>query len=173
MEHVILVDESDKDIGTMEKIEAHMKGVLHRAFSIVIFNSRGEVLLQKRSRKKYHSAGLWTNTCCSHPLPGEPMADAINRKLAQEMGIAADLMFVYKFVYRTDLDNGLTEHELDHVYAGQFEGKPQINPEEVEAWRFASVEAIRAEIRNAPDNFTYWFRLIVDEIPVRFKSIVR
>src|SRR5688572_11557851 len=113
MEHVILVDGADKELGTMEKLEAHRKGVLHRAFSILIFNSRGELLLQKRSWKKYHSAGLWTNTCCSHPRPGEPMSEATRRKLGQEMGIATDLQFAYKFTYQASLENALTEHELD------------------------------------------------------------
>ena len=165
MEHVILVDGSDNELGTMEKLEAHKKGVLHRAFSILIFNNKGELLLQKRSWKKYHSAGLWTNTCCSHPRPGETMKDATRRKLAQEMGIDTDLQFAYKFTYQAALENALTEHELDHVYTGEFNGIPQINPDEVEAWRFISIDALNAEIQAAPQNFTFWFKLIMSDLP--------
>ncbi|HTJ47854.1 MAG TPA: isopentenyl-diphosphate Delta-isomerase, partial [Cyclobacteriaceae bacterium] len=116
MEHVILVDERDDAIGTMEKIEAHEKGLLHRAFSILLFNSKGEFLLQKRSKKKYHSGGLWTNTCCSHPLPDEQIEEATRRKLKQEMGIEVKTEFAYKFIYKTNLDKNLIEHEYDHVY---------------------------------------------------------
>lgn len=165
MEHVILVDESDNDLGTMEKMEAHRKGVLHRAFSILIFNRQGEMLIQKRSGKKYHSAGLWTNTCCSHPRPGEAMADAISRKLKQEMGIASELEFLYKFKYRSELDNELTEHELDHVYAGVYDGDPQINPDEVESWRFVQLNDLQTEIESHPERFTSWFKLIMRELP--------
>jgi len=166
MEHVILVDSSDNELGTMEKLEAHKRGVLHRAFSILIFNSGGELLLQKRSGKKYHSAGLWTNTCCSHPRPGETMKEATRRKLGQEMGFDTDLQFAYKFTYKASLENALIEHELDHVYIGQFDGIPQINPDEVDAWRFISIEALNAEILAAPQNFTYWFKLIMSEMPL-------
>jgi len=163
MEHVVLVDESDRDLGTMEKLEAHEKGVLHRAFSILIFNSKGELLLQRRSGKKYHSPGLWTNTCCSHPRPGEPMAIATNRKLKQEMGIEAELEFAFKFTYRAGLDNGLTEHELDHVYIGRFDGTPMVNPEEVQGWRYVAPDALGQEILASPDQFTFWFKLLLTE----------
>lgn len=122
MEHVILVDQNDNAIGTMEKLEAHQKGILHRAFSILLFNTKGELLLQKRSRLKYHSSSLWTNTCCSHPLPDEPMQQATRRKLKQEMGIDLQTEFAYKFTYRSNLDNGLIEHECDHVFIGTFDG---------------------------------------------------
>src|SRR5689334_14921661 len=127
MEYVILVDASDNELGTMDKMEAHRKGVLHRAFSILLFNSKGEILLQKRSSLKYHSAGLWTNTCCSHPKPNEPMTTAAQRRLSEEMGINASLEFLYKFQYQVQLDNGLIEHELDHVYIGLFNDEPIIN----------------------------------------------
>src|SRR5688572_12077294 len=114
MEQVILVDENDKEIGTLEKIEAHRKGLLHRAFSVLLFNSKGELLLQKRSSKKYHSAGLWTNTCCSHPKPGESVKEAASRRLQEEMGVNSNPEFAYSFIYKTELENGLIEHEFDH-----------------------------------------------------------
>jgi isopentenyl-diphosphate delta-isomerase len=168
MEQVILVDEADNAVGTMEKLEAHQKGVLHRAFSILLSNSKGEWLLQKRSWKKYHSAGLWTNTCCSHPRPGETMEEATGRKLEQEMGIRAPLRFAYKFLYKTPL-NDLTEHELDHVYIGVTDLEPQINADEVEDWRFASPEDVEKEIHENPDEFTHWFKLIAADNRLRKK----
>ena len=161
MEKVILVDEHDKDIGAMEKLEAHKKGLLHRAFSVLLFNSQGELLIQKRAAGKYHSAGLWTNTCCSHPQPGEPIENSISRKLKQEMGIETQSEFGYKFIYRTALENGLTEYELDHVFTGTFDGTPKVNPDEVQDWKFISVHNLRKEIKNNPNDFTYWFKLIV------------
>lgn len=161
MEQVILVNESDEAIGTMDKLEAHLKGALHRAFSILLFNSRGEVLLQKRSWKKYHSPGLWTNTCCSHPGPGETLETATTRKLAQEMGITADIDFAYKFTYKVNLENGLIEHECDHVFVGKFEGVPIINLEEVEDWRFAPIDQLRKDVLATPGLYTQWFRLIL------------
>jgi isopentenyl-diphosphate delta-isomerase len=160
MEHVILVDESDNEVGTMEKLEAHRKGVLHRAFSILIFNSTGELLLQKRAGKKYHSAGLWTNTCCSHPLPGEAMEAALGRKLEQEMGISAPLTFAYKFIYKASLGD-LTEYELDYVYIGVSDVAPNVNPEEVAEWRYVSPAQIQREIAEYPGHFTPWFKLII------------
>lgn len=163
MEHVILVDERDNAIGTMEKMEAHHKGVLHRAFSILLFNSKGEVLLQKRAACKYHSGGLWTNTCCSHPLPDESLEAATRRKLKQEMGIDLSLQFAYKFIYRTELEKGLIEHEYDHVFVGTFNGEPKINTEEVEDWKFADLKNLKADISKNPENYTYWFKLILRE----------
>src|SRR6478752_348872 len=139
MEHVILVDELDNAIGTMEKMEAHQKGILHRAFSILLFNSKGEILLQKRALTKYHSGGLWTNTCCSHPGPSEPIEVAARRRLLFEMGIDVTPSFAFKFTYQAALDHGLTEHELDHVFTAVFDGSPQINPEEVEDWRYMAL----------------------------------
>ena len=167
MENVILVDESDNVVGTMEKMEAHRRGVLHRAFSILLFNTKGEVLLQKRSANKYHSAGLWTNTCCSHPLPDEPVDRATRRKLKQEMGIDLQPEFAYKFIYKAPLDNGLTEHEFDHVFVGQFEGEPSINTDEVEDWKFVNLEALKQDVHHNPDAYTAWFKLILNhaELP--------
>jgi isopentenyl-diphosphate delta-isomerase len=170
-EHVILVDESDREIGTMEKIEAHRKGKLHRAFSILLFNSKGKILIQKRAHTKYHSAGLWTNTCCSHPAPGEPMKDATRRKLMQEMGIDERCEFFFKFIYRTELENNLVEHELDHVFLGKFDGEPSINLKEVEAFRWLSIDALRREIETSPETFTYWFKLIMSR-PEMVESVV-
>src|SRR5690242_1712572 len=146
MEKVILVDEHDNEVGTMDKMEAHQKGVLHRAFSVILFNSKGEVLLQKRSSKKYHSAGLWTNTCCSHPQPSERIEVAARRRLKEEMGINVQPEFAYKFLYKVTLDNELIEHELDHVYIGHFDNEPIINSNEVETWRFAGLTEIRKDI---------------------------
>lgn len=163
MEEVILVDENDNPIGTMEKMEAHRKGLLHRAFSILVFNSKGELLLQKRSPKKYHSGGLWTNTCCSHPRPNEHIKDALRRKLKQEMGIDVTPEFSHKFIYKTDLENNLIEHEYDHVYVGRFDGTPDINPDEVEEWRFQDLNRVRDDINKNPQDFTYWFKLIIND----------
>jgi isopentenyl-diphosphate delta-isomerase len=162
MEEVILVDENDNAIGTMEKMEAHRKGVLHRAFSILVFNSKGQLLLQKRSWKKYHSGGLWTNTCCSHPRPDEDIQSAMRRKLFQEMGIEVTPEFSHKFIYRADLGNNLMEHEYDHVYVARYDGEPHINSDEVEAWRFEDLPQLRDSIRKSPQDFTYWFKLILD-----------
>jgi isopentenyl-diphosphate Delta-isomerase len=162
MEHVILVDERDEAVGTMEKLEAHRKGLLHRAFSILLFNSKGEVLLQKRATQKYHSGGLWTNTCCSHPHPEESMPQATRRKLKQEMGIDLQPEFAYKFIYKAFLDHDLIEHEYDHVFIGQFEGKPDINREEVEDWKFVDLQALREDAKQNPDHYTHWFKLILN-----------
>jgi isopentenyl-diphosphate delta-isomerase len=147
----------------MEKLEAHRIGALHRAFSILLFNSKGELLLQQRAAGKYHSGGLWTNTCCSHPLPGEPMESATRRKLYQEMGIDVKSEFAYKFIYRATLDHGLTEYELDHVYTGLYDGKPAINEEEVSDWKFISLSALQQDILLHPARYTYWFKIILDQ----------
>ncbi len=162
MEHVVLVDADDNAIGTMEKMEAHRNGILHRAFSILLFNSKGELLLQKRSPLKYHSGGLWTNTCCSHPLPDEPMEQATKRKLNQEMGINLQTEFAFKFTYKANLDKGLFEHECDHVFIGNFDGTPIINKEEVEEWKFCDMISLRADIQQNPTTYTSWFKLILE-----------
>lgn len=162
MEHVILVDVNDKVVGTMEKMEAHRKGVLHRAFSVILFNDAGKLLLQKRSKSKYHSSGLWTNTCCSHPLPGETMDAATRRRLKQEMGIDLQPTFSHRFIYKADLDHGLTEHELDHVYIGTFNGSPDINQKEVEDWKYVDLQSLKQDMGQNPSDYTAWFKLIVD-----------
>lgn len=161
MEKVVLVDDQDNVVGAMDKMEAHQKGVLHRAFSILIFNSKGEVLLQKRSKKKYHSGGLWTNACCSHPALDEPMTVATRKRLKHEMGIDLQPEFAYKFLYESKLDKGLIEHELDHVFTGVFDGTPLINPEEVEDWKFMDLKSLREDIQQHPERYTAWFKLIL------------
>jgi isopentenyl-diphosphate Delta-isomerase len=161
MENVILVDEQDNVVGTMEKIEAHRRGVLHRAFSILIFNSKGELLLQKRSKEKYHSGGLWTNACCSHPVVEESIRDTARKRLLHEMGIDLQPEFAYKFIYQTKLDKELTEHELDYVFIGMFNGTPSINKQEVEDWKFMSIELIQDDIKTNPEKYTAWFKLIM------------
>jgi isopentenyl-diphosphate Delta-isomerase len=162
MEQVVLVDEQDNVVGAMDKLEAHRKGVLHRAFSVVIFNSKGEVLLQKRSLSRYHSGGLWTNSCCSHPKPHEVTAQAASSRLKHEMGIDVKPEFAYKFLYRCTLDNDFIEHELDHVYTGVFDGNPIANSDEVEDWKFVSIEELKADINRYPEKYTVWFRLIMN-----------
>jgi isopentenyl-diphosphate Delta-isomerase len=162
MEMVILVDENDNPVGTMEKMEAHRKGKLHRAFSILVYNSKGEMLLQKRAQEKYHSGGLWTNACCSHPLPGEKMEDATRRRLREEMGIDLNPKFSYSFIYKTPLAKDLIEHEFDHVYAATFDGEPSINRHEVEDWKFVTMSWLKNDIARNPDSYTYWFKMIVN-----------
>jgi isopentenyl-diphosphate delta-isomerase len=167
MEKVILVDEQDDVIGSMEKMEAHQKGILHRAFSILIFNSKGEFLLQKRSKSKYHSGGLWTNTCCSHPKLDESIADAARKRLKFEMGIDLETSFAFKFIYRSELDRDLIEHEFDHVFIGKFDGTPLINLDEVEDWKFMDFQSLRADLNNNQASYTAWFKLIVNRVELR------
>lgn len=162
MDQVILVDTQDNTIGTMEKLEAHKKGMLHRAFSVVLFNNKGEVLLQKRAKDKYHSGGLWTNTCCSHPMPGENIVDATRRRLREEMGIDLQPRFAYKFIYKTNLDKDLVEHEYDHVFIGNYDGSPEVNRDEVEDWKYVKLDWLKDDINKHPENYTYWFRLIIN-----------
>lgn len=162
MEKVILVDTQDNEIGTMEKMEAHRKGILHRAFSILLFDETGKVLLQKRSLNKYHSSGLWTNTCCSHPLPGEKLEEATRRRLREEMGIDLQPTFAFTFIYRAELDNQLVEHELDHVFIGTFNGNPEINRTEVQDWKFVDFTSLKQDLAANPDAYTVWFKLIMN-----------
>lgn len=163
MDKVILVDENDAIVGEMEKMEAHRKGLLHRAFSILIFNDSGEMLLQKRSSKKYHSGGLWTNACCSHPSPNENIQHATRRKLEQEMGIDLETEFLYTFIYHVSLEHDLTEHELDHVFVGTFNGTPVINRDEVEDWKYVNIDWLRNDVVAHPDNYTHWFKIILEQ----------
>jgi isopentenyl-diphosphate Delta-isomerase len=162
MEEVILVDERDNQIGTMEKMEAHRQGRLHRAFSVLLYNSAGEILLQKRAANKYHSAGLWTNTCCSHPLPGERIEDAAARRLKEEMGIDLRPAYSFTFLYKAALDKNLTEHELDHVFVGTFDGKPNVNASEVDGWKFVNVDWLRDDMQKNPEKYTAWFKIIME-----------
>lgn len=163
-EQVILVDEHDRALGTMEKLEAHQKGLLHRAISVFIFDSQGRLLLQQRAAHKYHSAGLWTNTCCSHPAPGETPLDAAHRRLEEEMGLRAPLTFAFTFRYHAPFDNGLAEHELDHVFIGHADHAPRPNPAEVAAYRWADRETIDRENIKNPDVYTAWFKLIYGKV---------
>lgn len=164
MEYVILVDENDTPIGTMEKMEAHEKGVLHRAFSVFLFNDKGELLLQQRAHEKYHSGGLWTNTCCSHPRENESTVEAGRRRLKEEMGISTELEASFHFIYRAELDNNLTEYELDHVLIGTFNGTPEINTAEVADWKFSPLERIKEEMETFPERYTAWFRIVFDKV---------
>ena len=154
---VILVNEQDEAIGLMEKMEAHEKGLLHRAFSILIFNSDGEMLLQQRALSKYHSPGLWTNACCSHPRNGETILEAANRRLSEEMGMQTELSVLTHFIYKADFDNGLTEHELDYVVKGITNENPTINPDEVNAFRWISTADLIKWVETKPTDFTVWF----------------
>ena len=164
MDKVILVDQHDQVIGEMEKLEAHLKGVLHRAFSVFLFNEAGELLLQQRAFSKYHSGGLWTNTCCSHPAPGEEIVDAALRRLDQELGIKdVAVEIIHHFVYKAEFDNGLTEHEFDYVLKGKYNGVPDLNSDEVESVRWISLQQLREEIAKNPEQFTYWFRELMKQ----------
>lgn len=151
-------------MGTMEKMEAHVKGVLHRAISVFIFNSKGEMLLQQRAHGKYHSPGLWTNTCCSHPAPGEASLAAAERRLQEEMGLTCRLEHAFWFQYKASFDNGLIEHELDHVFIGHTDETPTPNPEEAASWQYASPAAIREEMEENPARYTVWFRLLAERV---------
>ncbi len=163
-DRVLLVDEDDRPVGEMDKLAAHTQGVLHRAFSVFVFNSDGGLLLQKRAQGKYHSGGLWSNTCCSHPRVGEKVMDAAKRRLIEEMGLDADLTHMFVFIYRAKLGGGMIEHELDHVFSAQSDSPPQINTDEVSDWRFARLDEIRDELTKRPESFTIWFRLSFEQV---------
>lgn len=156
---LVLVNDRDEPLGTMEKMEAHRKALLHRAFSVFIFNTEGEMLLQRRAFSKYHSGGLWTNTCCSHPYPGETPIEAASRRLMEEMGFTTGLEKIFDFIYKKELDNELTEHEFDHVFVGQYEGLIQPNPEEVVDFKYYSMEEIATRMEHQPEEFTVWFQI--------------
>jgi isopentenyl-diphosphate Delta-isomerase len=166
-EFVILVDEQDNETGRMEKMEAHEKALLHRAFSIFVFNDAGQMMLQRRALSKYHSPGLWTNTCCSHPRPGESLGAATQRRLAEEMGFRCPLEKAFSFIYKAAFDHGLTEHELDHVFTGTYNGDPAINPAEVAEWKWVSVSALLEDVKNRPEAYTVWFRIALREMEER------
>ncbi|GAB3424553.1 isopentenyl-diphosphate Delta-isomerase [Niabella aquatica] len=163
-EQVVLVNEQDHATGTMEKIEAHEKGLLHRAFSVLLFNDKNELLLQQRAWDKYHCGGLWTNTCCSHPYPGEAVLTAAKRRLKEEMGIDCGLKKMFDFIYKAEFDNGLTEHELDHVFFGRFSGTPVVNPAEVAGWQYIAFDDLKKEMAHNPSIYTPWFAVIVEKM---------
>lgn len=163
-EQVILVDRDDQEIGTIEKMEAHRTALLHRAFSVFIFNRKGDMLLQQRAVQKYHSGGLWTNACCSHPRPGESTEAAAQRRLLEEMGFSTNLKKGFDFIYRADLDNNLSEHELDHVFIGVYDGDITPNPVEVKDYCFKSVESIMESIELQPHKYTAWFLIAFSRV---------
>ncbi len=163
-EYVILVDEHDNDIGVMEKMQAHEKGLLHRAFSIFIFNSHQQLLLQQRAISKYHSGGLWTNTCCSHPRPNETIKDAANRRLFEEMGMTCELTIKTNFIYKTPFENGLIEHELDYVLIGNSNSNPIINTTEVENFKWLSIDDIKKDVELNPHSYTSWFKIALHNV---------
>ncbi|MDB6081338.1 MAG: isopentenyl-diphosphate delta-isomerase [Chlamydiia bacterium] len=163
-ERVILVNEQDQEVGLEEKMAAHRKGLLHRAFSIFIFNSNEEMLLQQRAQTKYHSGGLWTNTCCSHPRKGETTAEAAHRRLQEEFGFDCSLQEQFSFIYQADLDQGLQEHEFDHVFTGYYNGSiDHVNPQEIATFRWITLDNLRKEMQAKPELFTVWFRIILDK----------
>ena len=162
-EHVILVNEKDEQIGLMPKMEAHEKAVLHRAFSVFIFNDKNELILQQRALSKYHSPGLWTNTCCSHQRDGESNIQAGKRRLMEEMGFVVDLQESISFIYKAPFDNGLTEHEYDHVLIGRYDERPQINIEEVADWKWMPLEAVKKDMEVHSELYTAWFKIIFEK----------
>lgn len=169
-ELVVLVDEQDNQLGLMPKMEAHEKAVLHRAFSVFVFNDQGELMLQQRAADKYHSPLLWTNTCCSHQRDGETSLEAGKRRLQEEMGFVCELEEIFSFVYKAPFDNGLTEHELDHVMVGTYNGEPNINPEEVESYKWMSLEGVKEDMEQNPDEYTAWFKIIFQESYSKLKG---
>ncbi|RDI58286.1 isopentenyl-diphosphate Delta-isomerase [Flavobacterium glaciei] len=162
-ENVILVNQNDEQIGLMPKLEAHEKAVLHRAFSVFVLNSKNEIMLQQRAHQKYHSPLLWTNTCCSHQREGETNIQAGSRRLFEEMGFRTELKELFHFIYKAPFDNGLTEHELDHVMIGYYDDAPEINLEEVENWKWMKIEAVKEDMEVHPELYTVWFKIIFDE----------
>ncbi|HST52153.1 MAG TPA: isopentenyl-diphosphate Delta-isomerase [Pyrinomonadaceae bacterium] len=164
MEEVILVNENDNVIGKAEKMEAHMTGKLHRAFSVFIFDRAGRLLMQKRARTKYHSASLWSNTCCSHPRPEEATGAAARRRLREEMGIDCELREVFAFTYLAELENDLVEHEIDHVFTGNFDGVPSPDAREIDDWKWIDVATLLEDIRERPGQYSYWLKTSIDEL---------
>ncbi|NUY80926.1 isopentenyl-diphosphate Delta-isomerase [Flavobacterium sp. MAH-1] len=162
-EKVILVNEKDEQIGLMPKLEAHEKAMLHRAFSVFILNDKNELMLQQRASQKYHSPLLWTNTCCSHQREGESNLEAGTRRLHEEMGFTTELRELFHFIYKAPFENGLTEHELDHVMIGFYNGEPKINPDEVENWKWMPIDDVKSDMEQHPERYTVWTRIIFDE----------
>jgi isopentenyl-diphosphate delta-isomerase len=163
-EYILTVDENDNVIGKEEKIKTHREGKLHRAFSIFVFNSKSELLLQKRAKTKYHSGGLWTNTCCSHQRDGEVLEKTIHRRLKEEMGFDCELKEIFSFIYKVKFDNGLFENEYDHVFVGKFNGKPISNKEEVDEWKWVNLQELKKDIQKNPEKYTYWLRTSIDKV---------
>ena len=170
-EKVILVSEVDEQLGLMAKMEAHEKGILHRAFSVFVFNKKGELLLQQRALDKYHSPGLWTNTCCSHQRDGESNIEAGKRRLQEEMGFNCELKELFSFLYKASFDNGLTEHELDHVMIGHYEDDPIVNLEEAAAFKWMTLEDVKKDMQLQPELYTEWFKIIFNEYDQRLVKL--
>lgn len=168
--NVILVDEQDAEIGIMEKMEVHQKALLHRAFSIFIFNEKGEMLLQKRAAGKYHSAGLWTNACCSHPQPGEEIIQSAKKRLREEMGFTTPVKKAFTFIYKAPFQNGLTEYEYDHVLVGEYSGKIVPDPEEVSDFCYKTIQDIKSSIQSHPHHFTEWFKIAFPKVEIYLAS---
>lgn len=162
-ENVILVNEKDEQIGLMPKMEAHQKALLHRAFSVFIFNEKDELMLQQRAHTKYHSPGLWTNTCCSHQREGESNVEAGKRRLYEEMGFSTDLKDTVSFIYKAPFDNGLTEHEFDHILVGKYNEDPVLNPQEASAFKWLTLEEVKKDMESNPQIYTAWFKIIFDK----------
>ncbi len=171
MENVILVDKNDNELGLMEKMEAHEKAVLHRAFSVFIFNSEGKLMLQQRALHKYHSPGLWTNTVCSHPRSGETTSEAAHRRIVEEMGFDCDFEEAFSFVYNADVGQGLTEHELDHVFIGESDKQPEINSDEVASWKYVDLEWLEKDVKENSEDYTIWFKIALTEVISHFNKL--
>lgn len=169
-EQVVLVNEKDEVLGVMGKMAAHQNGVLHRAFSVFLFNSKGKILLQRRAAEKYHSPGQWTNAVCSHPRYGETYLEAANRRLQEEMGISTTLTHRFHFLYKAEVGGKLWEHELDHVFTGEYNGEFHLNPEEISEIRYISMAQLEEELATTPDNFTEWFKIILAKYKEQLQS---
>ncbi|MAP99284.1 MAG: isopentenyl-diphosphate delta-isomerase [Flavobacteriaceae bacterium] len=169
-ENVVLVDSNNNKLGLMPKMEAHIKGVLHRAFSVIIFNNNGDIMLQKRARTKYHTPGLWSNTCCSHQRDNEDNITAGKRRLYEEMGFTTQLQNFDSFIYKVSFSNGLIEHEFDHILTGIYNGIPNLNKKEVDQWKWVSIDSLYHDINNNPDNYTAWFKIIINKYSESLKK---
>ena len=171
-QQLILVDEENNITGYGEKLKVHQDGQLHRAFSIFVVNQAGQLMLQKRALEKYHSGGLWANTCCSHPLKGEDPEKTIHHRLMEEMGFDCNLKALFQFIYRVELDNDLTEYELDQVYIGYYEKEPVPNPDEVCEWQWMDIEKLKDDLEVSPDSYVYWLKAAFDEFYVNYKKLI-
>ena len=169
-ENVVLVDINNNKLGLMPKMEAHIKGILHRAFSVIIFNNNGDIILQKRARTKYHTPGLWSNTCCSHQRDNEDNITAGKRRLYEEMGFTTQLQNFDSFIYKVSFSNGLIEHEFDHILTGIYNGIPNLNKKEVDQWKWVSIDYLYHDINNNPDNYTAWFKIIINKYSESLKK---
>lgn len=170
-EYLILVDQNDIEKGKMEKLLVHQLGLLHRAFSVFVFNTKGELLLQQRADEKYHSAGLWSNTCCSHPQYGESTHTAVQRRLKEEVGLDCETQFVFNFIYKANFENGLCEHEYDHVYFGVSDDKPILEESEVQNWRYIDLQSLQADLALNPDHYSEWVKICLPEVKKHFKNL--